>query len=394
MSFLPSFRKPAWQSGSAERRLAAVTDGTEPELVAALPRIAFEDEDTAVRRQALRRCDDPALYQRAMTADADASLRAWARQRWLSAVLAGQIAGSADDLSNLTASELEQVACDAGSVELRGQALGACTRPGFLIDRALAESDAGLRLDLVERILTPEALDRLADRARGRDKRVARRARERAQALRLAAGDQATRLVRAQTVCTELEALLRSDLAPGERALKLDQARSAWRDLGGDELPADLGSRFQGAERVLQAQIQGPPARPDAPPAALPGPEPETAAAPESALAPTPTVPTPEEILAQARMQSELAASAAEQARERALGEDRKAQQRAQAEADAAGLDALERALAAGDLGQARTLAAGLDPARLARDPGLARRWQALAPQLKTLAEWERWAAG
>jgi exonuclease SbcC len=395
MSFLPSFRKPAWQSGSAERRLAAVTEGTGPELLAALPRLALADEDAAVRRQALRRCDDPALFQRAMTADADAEVRAWARQRWLSAVLAGQVEGGADDLADLTASELEQVASDARSVELRRHALGASKRAGFLVERALAEPDAGLRLGLVERIESPEALDRLADRARGRDKRVAKSARDRAQALRLAAGDQATRQVRAQTVCAELEALLRSDVAPGARVQALEAARSTWLSLGSEGLPADLVARFRGAEQVLQAQIQGPP-RADAASA-----DEAVTDAPQAAEAmlveprpAAPAIPTPEEILAQARMQAELAASAAEQARERALGDERRAQQRAQSEADGASLDRLEQALAAGDLGQARTLAAGLDASRLARDPGLARRWLALAPQLKTLAEWERWAAG
>jgi exonuclease SbcC len=395
MSFLPTFRKPAWQAGNAQRRLAAVTDGTEPALVAALPRVALEDEDAAVRRQALRRCDDPVLYQRAMAADADAAVRTWARQRWLSAVLAGQVAGSSDDLASLAPSELEQVASDARSLELRRVALAACTRPGFLIDRALAEPDADLRLALVERIQAPDALDRLADRARGRDKRVARRARERGQSLRLAAGDPAILQLRAQTLCSELESLLRSNPAPDRRAHAVESAPGTWQALGGDNLPAELRARFDGAMHVLRAQIDGPPIGPapsleasapdstDAPEAGDPAAAPETAA-----------VPTPEQILAQARIQAELAASAAELARERALDDESKARQRAEVASDAAALDVLEQVLAAGDLGQARTLAAGLDPVRLARDPGLGRRWQALAPQLKTLAEWERWAAG
>lgn len=397
MSFLPSFRKPVWQSGSAERRLAAVTEGDEPELVAALPRLAVEDEDPAVRRQALRRCDDPALYQRASAADTDPALRAWARQRWLAAVLAGKVDAAGLDLAGLAPGELEQLASDAGSVALRTRALAACTRAGFLFERALADADSGLRLALVERIVSPEALDRLAERARGRDKHVARRARERSQALRLATGDDGARQLQAQALCAELEALLRSDAAPDRRAQVLAAAAQAWQDLGGDErLPGDLAARYRGAAVVLQAQIDGPPAPAPGTPATIAATAPDagTAAADTETGDEAEPVATPEQILAEARIQAALAASAAERAREKALDEERRAQERDQVQVDRTALDQLEQALAAGDLGQARALASRLDPARLARERDLAQRWQALAPQLKTLAEWERWAAG
>jgi hypothetical protein len=394
MSFLPTFRKPDWQSSQTERRLAAVTEGNEPDLVAALPRLAIEDGDAAVRRQALRRCDDPALYQRAMAGDADAQLRGWARQRWLATVLAGQVDSKGIDFATLSGSELEQLASEAGDGALRGRALAACTRPGFLSERALADSDPALRLALVDRIQAPEALERLAERARGRDKHVARRARERAQALRLACGDQAARETRAQAVCAGLESLMRSDAVPGQRLQALESARTAWAELGDAELPGELVARFRGAIRVLEAQVIGPPAQPAQVPITAPDPVPESDGQPAAGDRPQAAMPTPEEILAQARIQAELAVSAAEQAREQALADARRSQQREQTLADGAGLDLLERALGAGDLAQARTLASRLDPARLARDRSLAQRWQALAPQLKRLAEWERWAAG
>ncbi len=384
MNLLSKLRKPNWQSSNAQKRAAAVASEDSPELIAALPRLAIDDPDSEVRRQALRRCDDSALYVRAATADVDVELRSWARQRWLQNLQ--QCRATLDDavLSALSRDEIERLAAQLASPDDRRRLLARVDRPGFLAERALGDPDPALRLEVLQRIDQVSTLERIAEQARKHDKRLARAARERAESLKRSAGSDQAHRARAESICAALEQLMREALPGDERSARLQQHQGEWDGLEREGFPDALLARFRGACTVLSAQLAPPPV-----PVASRHevePEPEPAIAAESPGA----APSPEEIAAQVRIQAELAAQAAEAARERALEEDRRSAREQSRQQQEQRLQELGASLDDGDLGRARQLATELDPRQLG--PAARSRWNQLQPRLKQLQGWEHWA--
>lgn len=382
MKLFSAFRKPDWQSSDAGIRADAVANDPDPALLARLPALALEDADAQVRRQALRRCADPALYAKAMRAEPDPQVRAWARQQWLAAVGTGAVA--APDPASLDKAELEQLAVAAGDPKLRAACLEHIQRPGFLAERVLNETDAGLRQTLINRIDDIELLERTAGQLRRKDKRLYRLTRERAQALRLATGDPQARQDQGQALCEQMEQLMRTPLATGEKSRQLDDYRQQWQQMAPETLPELLQVRFQGLVDVIQAQLQ--PAA-EAVPAGV-GAAVDTDG--ESDAAPAPTIPSPEEIAAQVQLEATLARNAAEIARERELTAQRELEERQQRQQQAQGLEQLAHSLEAGDLATSRAHLAQLQPATFT---GAAlRHWQSLQPRLRELQGWQSWA--
>ncbi len=387
MSLFSSFRKPAWQSANADKRAAAVASDTDADLIAALPQLAVEDTDAGVRRHALRRCDDPALFAKAMRSDVDTGVRTWARQRWLTAISDGRLNDPSDgDLAALTSAEAEAIASSSRHAPLRSRVLARITRPGYLAERALADPDPEVRLALVDRIDAIATLDRIADKARKTDKKLSRHAAARSEALRLGAGDDSARQRRADAVCSAVEQLMRNIGSPDVRAAELARLEAEWGSLDPSTVAPATATRFDGARRVIVAQL-APPPMVEAPTVAadLQGDEPHAAD-----IIDQPALPSPEEIAAQAKLQADLAANAERIARERVKAdEQRRADEKRQAEQDVV-LGKLTQALEAGDLSTSRALSSSIEP-RLLSTQGQ-RLWQSLQPQLKTLEGWEHWA--
>ncbi|MBX3724638.1 MAG: DUF349 domain-containing protein [Xanthomonadales bacterium] len=388
MSLLDSFRKPGWQSKDAGRRAQAVASETDPALLQALPGLAVDDPDPGVRRNALRRLDDPVLLARAMSADADTGLRKWAREAWLSAVVAGHCPLEEAALQTLQPAELEHLASRSTATATRSQALALCRRPAFLAERAVQDADAGLRLALVDRLDSAEALDRLADKARRGDKQVSRAARERAQRLRLSSGDPAAVLARAEAICADLDAWLRGGSPVSERESALALAERDWAALASDALPDRLAIRFRGLCQTLRAQLAPPPA--DVEPEPVATSSAQAGQAEDGADVASAPPPSPEELAAQVRLQAELAALAQARELERQRLQEREAERAVQRARQAQHLEALAEALAAGDLGRAREAEAQLDSNLF--DASLRRQRQALDPELRKLRDWEHWA--
>jgi exonuclease SbcC len=234
MKLFTPFRSPAWEQRDPAKRAAAVREEQVPELLARLPQIATEDEDAGVRRAALGRLQDPALLLERQRADADPATRAAAAAR-LSRLLLDPAAGLSLETRRkalelaLPAELMEHVAEAAPEVELRGAALQRVSRAGFLQKRVVEETDAALRETALARIEGEEVLERLAEALRKRDKVLARRARDRVLALRLARGDRATL---------------------DQYALDLCEALSQW----AQQLPSDLEARLEEARAVFEAR--------------------------------------------------------------------------------------------------------------------------------------------
>jgi len=253
VNFVRKLFKPRWQSSDAAVRLTAVSGDATPELVATLPQIARSDADAGVRLAALKRLADPGLAQALAQDDPDAGNREAARVLWFD-LLAGRHAQSpplAERLRLAAAQDaprlIEHLAEHAAETELRAAALARVTRPVLLVERAIAESDAGLRLAVVERIDEEALLERIAERSRKRDKQVYRRAREKIEAGRLARGDDAAIAEEARRICEQLERHLRE----GDRSAD-DEAtlQVRWNAIA-ERAPASFRTRFQAAGELL-----------------------------------------------------------------------------------------------------------------------------------------------
>lgn len=327
---LPAFlSKPRWQSKDPAKRRIAVAHDSDSELMANLGRLAREDADAGVRIAAAKRLADPGIVQGLAHDDADADVRAQARSLWLDLLTGTHPASpsAAERLRLLKAQDdvelAERIACNASEPELRRAALAQIKRPAMLMERALTDRDASIRLALVERFDDEPTLERLAERARKSDKQVARRARDRIDELRLGRGDAAAFEQRARQLCERMEQLLRvPDHGDAEREITIQWA------LITHPVAESLRTRFQAAIDLL-ASSRDPVARTKPATETLPEPQESEAAEvispepsePESPADPASTVVAP--LIAQARFAVSLdeaqAARRQQQEQQRAL---------------------------------------------------------------------------
>ncbi|MEO8670524.1 MAG: DUF349 domain-containing protein [Tahibacter sp.] len=249
------FFKPKWQHRDAAIRRNAVAAATDAELVDALPTLCRSDEDAGVRQAALRRLNQYEAWRERSTGDSDGAIRVLARNHYLALLIGNSGSVPALDrriaeLDTLSAEELERVASQAQDRELRRAAMERVSRMSLLVDWASGDSDASLRAAALARINDPDALLRVAERTRKTDKNISRVARERAEELRIAAGDSATIEQRARQLCERLEALL--PIARSERTAELANLDSAWRGIA-NHASAKWVERFSSTRVFLQS---------------------------------------------------------------------------------------------------------------------------------------------
>lgn len=247
MKLFSAFKTPAWEQRDPERRAIAVRDESAPELLAKLPEIAANDAEPAVRRAALARVSAVEFLLQRHRNDPDADTRAAALSRLQKLLLdnktglapGARLAALALDLPG---DLLERVAESASDIESRRAALARITRPGCLQRRCVDEADANLRAELLERIDGEEALDKLAEQLRKRDKTLSRRARERAESLRLARGDAAATQRYADGLCEQLTRWAQQQ--PDDLVAQLTQAGGEWQ------------THREHADAALQAKVE------------------------------------------------------------------------------------------------------------------------------------------
>ena len=261
MSLLPNkftelLFKPKWQHKDAAIRRIAVQEAQHQALLHELPRIAREDEDHRVRLAALRRVNDFSLYRDRAGNDPDPALRSVARTQYLG-MLCGELPAELEinarlrELGIIEVNEdIEHIAIRAKDIVLRRAALERVTRASLIADRAVSDPDAGLRQIALERISDTALLVRIAEKTRKTDKLISRLARERADAQRIAGGDNAAIVARAQALCERIEALLRT--SSGIRRDDLSQIELAWSVLSA-QTPESFRQRY-GIAHALLAQ--------------------------------------------------------------------------------------------------------------------------------------------
>lgn len=432
MSLMSWFSKPAWQSRDAAKRADGVTHGRDAALIAELPQIVRNDLDARVRRAALERIDDLTVVADRMSNDADAGIRERAKTR-LVELLAGNapVAERRRALGLIEdAALLEQIARRAPETELRRAALERCKRPGFIAERVIEDPDAELRLELLARVDQSATLERLAQQARTRDKRLARAIRERLDAGKLEAGAADALLARAESLCASLEQQLKQ---PSSSAASLiADVEREWAGLR-PRIDERFDRRFDGAVQTLRAAL-GAIARIGEEPAPVPADDVTIEVPVIVAEAPAPAAPASEEpdpaladLLQRAESLGEDASLADIDALERRwdsqwarqsprCGADQaqaerfaacqhahRAAAQLRAQAHEAARSTAENAIAAADTAieagqliaarvaraQARTAVESL-PDAIAR--GFARKLAALDPRIDKLAQWQRWS--
>jgi hypothetical protein len=198
--------RPKWQHRKVHVRLSALRELEPSDPI--LLQVARNDSEASVRQQAVRLIGDPLSLFQLLEAEGDAAVRELCSKR-LRRLLAGQeqnlplqqrldlLGGCVDEA--ITAYVLQH----ALEVELRRAALGVTARASLLAEVALHDPSAELRLAAVERIERPATLERIAREARGKDKQVARRAKEKLEAERT----EQLRPQRQAAICEAVEAL-------------------------------------------------------------------------------------------------------------------------------------------------------------------------------------------
>ena len=251
MSLFSLLPKPAWQHRDPDKRAAAVASDTHPELIARLPALARGDASPQVRMAALRRIDDFAVIAELAAHEPDAAVRAFARQRYLKALLDAATpmpSREAAIAAETDAQVLAEIAQQANETSLRRLAFARLEqtsnlKPGLIAERCLRDPDTDIRQWLLERIEDAATLDRIAERARKTDKTLARTARERALTARLAAGDPTATRERTLAICEELDVLRRE--RPGDWETCRERLRSEWQGLA-PRLDETMVTRVEG----------------------------------------------------------------------------------------------------------------------------------------------------
>ena len=423
MSLFSLLRKPAWEHRDASRRAAAVARQSEPELLLKLPDLARNDPDALVRLAAVRRIDDLALLSDRMRNDAEGNVRLAARQRYLQRLLDPSVAAVERErvlLVEEDADILASVAEQAPESSLRRIGLERIVRPGLMIERCIKDPDPELRRWLLARVDDVETLDRIAERVRKTDKLLARTARERAQAARLASGDPVATRERALAICEELDLLRRTvaDNAAEQREVLAQE----WHTLK-LRLDEAMERRVQGYFEALDMALAGPPD----PAPELPLSEPVVEVQDEIAVPTREADPTLTALLAELearakrldmrsledlekrwlahlrRIEPLLPEEHEQERRFRDIAtrlqqrfEDQARRRQAALDALPARIEQLEAALAAGQVAPAHSLRSEIDADRkLLRDAfprALAGRFNRAVQELDRLGQWQRWS--
>lgn len=252
---------PKWQSIKSQKRIEAIQElspGQEKD-VEILTRLAKEDSEPAVRREAVRKLHDFDILMQIQRRDLEAMVRDAASDR-LHQLLAGlsplspSLAERLQRLERINSPQaLIALIREAEPVEMRLAAIAALQDDMYLHDIALHSPVARLRQAAAERITTPALLEELAVASKHKDKVVYRLAKGRLDAVQAGQKAERGRQERAVALCEAMEAHARSALSP-LYAAKSESLRQQWAELDADGNLL-LAERFATAHAIACRQI-------------------------------------------------------------------------------------------------------------------------------------------
>lgn len=251
---------PKWQSIKSQKRIEAIQT-LSPELdndVEILTRLAKEDSEPAVRREAVKKLHDFDILMQIQKRDLEAMVREAATER-LHELMAGKSPHSPslqDRLQRLerinSPQTLTALIREAEPVEIRLAAIAALNDEMYLHDIALHSPMARLRHAAAERIHSPIMLEELATASRHKDKTVYKLVKARLDAIHESARIALEREARAMALCDAMEAQARAALNP-LYAAKTESLRQQWAALG--EAGLALAERFATAYALACQQV-------------------------------------------------------------------------------------------------------------------------------------------
>ncbi len=243
--------RPKWRHRNRDIRAEAVQllSADDPNLI----EVVRQDADTGIRRQVLRRITDITLLLDIAESDTDSSVSRAAGRRLCYLLAQSDDAESVEQTQKVLKEHgniemSEYLIRHSNSPEVRMQALEEIQRPALLSEVALTDASTNIRLQALERITRLSTLKRIAKEARGKNKRVAQRARE---------------LVEAQTLLLELPRLQQQLCDKIEHLASLQQPdqttmhqlHEQWEKVGADA-PTELKARFSNAQQQISKSIE------------------------------------------------------------------------------------------------------------------------------------------
>lgn len=252
---------PKWQSPKSQKRIEALAelDLSQEKERGILLKLAREDSEPAVRREAVKLLSDLDVIVQIQKRDLEAPVREAATQRLLD-LITGQGAGNLDAEQRLAAirrltmpSLLVHIVKEADHIDLKLAALAQLNDEIFLDDIARHSSIARLRLAAAERVTTPALLESLAEASKQKDKNVYKAIRARLDASHQQEKDARALQEKRTVLCEAMEHHARSAMNPLYTA-KAESLRQQWQDVQGPE-DARLGERFETAFALAWKQI-------------------------------------------------------------------------------------------------------------------------------------------
>jgi hypothetical protein len=256
---------PKWQSPKSQRRLEAIAELQTDQVkdVEVLSKLAREDSEPLVRREAIKKLYDIDLLQQIQRRDLEASVRDAASTR-IHELLAGKDASGPtleerlERVRRLTATQtLRYLIMEANPIEVRVAAVEQLTDEIYLEDIALKSGIARLRQIAAERIQNPKVLESLANLSKHADKGVYRIARDKLDAMH---GEEKTRRQheeKLQGLCEAMEQHARAAGNPLFKA-KTESLMQQWRELAAEASPAQaerFETAFELAQKIVEEQL-------------------------------------------------------------------------------------------------------------------------------------------
>lgn len=252
---------PKWQSPKSQRRIEGIAE-LNPESAsdaATLARLAVEDSEPAVRREAVKRLHDLDVLQQIQRRDLDASVREAAQQRNYE-VLAGKCPFSPavevriQRIRQISAPQtLVYLIKEGQPLDIKTAAVEQLSDEVYLEEIALRSGIARLRQLAAERISNPRVLETLANQSRHSDKSVYRIAKDKLDALHTEEKSRSDLQQRLLNLCEQMEHHARSAMNPLYKA-KAESLLQQWQELA-LEADAPTAERFETAHDLVQQAL-------------------------------------------------------------------------------------------------------------------------------------------
>jgi hypothetical protein len=251
--------EPKWQSPKSQKRIEALAelDLSQEKDRGILLRLAREDSEPAVRREAVKYLSDLEVIAQIQKRDLEAPVRDAAAQRLLDLIAGAGALPLEQRLAGIrrltTPSMLVHVVKEADHIDLKLAAIAQLNDEMFLDDIARHSTIARLRLAAAERIHTPALLEALAEASKQKDKNVYKAIRARLDASHQHEKETRALQDRRVALCEAMEHHARSAMNPLYTA-KAESLRQQWQEAAGPD-DAALGERFETAFALAWKQI-------------------------------------------------------------------------------------------------------------------------------------------